>query len=39
MKPEGPAKHFLLAFLLAVAGYIICYQAIEHRALATDRGG
>ena len=31
MKPEGPARHFLLAFLLAVAGYIVCYQAIEHR--------
>jgi hypothetical protein len=31
MKPEGPAKHFILAFLLALAGYIVCYQAIEHR--------
>ena len=31
MKPEGPAKHFLLAFLLALAGYIACYQVIEHR--------
>jgi hypothetical protein len=31
MKPEGPAKHFLLAFLLALAGYIAFYQIIEHR--------
>jgi hypothetical protein len=31
MKPEGPAKHFILAFLLALAGYILCYQIIEHR--------
>src|ERR1035437_10971780 len=31
MKPEGPAKHFILAFMLALAGYIVCYQAIEHR--------
>jgi hypothetical protein len=31
MKPEGTAKHFFLAFLLALAGYIVCYQIIEHR--------
>jgi len=31
MKPEGPAKHFILAFLLALAGYILLYQGIEHR--------
>jgi hypothetical protein len=31
MKPERPAKHFILAFLLALAGYIIFYQIIEHR--------
>ena len=31
MKPAGPAKHFILAFLLALAGYIVFYQIIEHR--------
>jgi hypothetical protein len=31
MKPAGPAKHFILAFLLALVGYIIFYQLIEHR--------
>jgi hypothetical protein len=31
MKREGPAKHFVLAFLLALAGYIVFYQFIEHR--------
>ena len=31
MKSKGPAKHFILAFLLALAGYIFFYQAIEHR--------
>ena len=31
MKPEGPAKHFILAFLLALVGYIVFYQIIEHR--------
>lgn len=31
MKPEGPAKHFILAFVLALAGYIVFYQGIEHR--------
>jgi len=31
MKREGPAKHFLLAFLLALVGYVVCYQVIEHR--------
>ena len=33
MKPEGPAKHFVLAFLLALAGYIVFYQLIEHRRI------
>ena len=31
MKPEGAAKHILMAFLLALACYIIFYQMIEHR--------
>jgi hypothetical protein len=31
MKREGLAKHFILAFLLALVGYIIFYQTIEHR--------
>jgi hypothetical protein len=31
MRPEGPAKHFILALLLALAGYIVFYQSIEHR--------
>ena len=31
MKPEGPAKHFILAFLLALVGYVLFYQSIEHR--------
>jgi hypothetical protein len=31
MKPKGPAKHFILAFLLALVGYIFFYQTIEHR--------
>jgi hypothetical protein len=31
MKPEGVARHFILAFLLALAGYIVFYQVIEHR--------
>jgi hypothetical protein len=31
MKPEGPAKHFIVAFLLALVGYVFFYQAIEHR--------
>ena len=31
MQSKGPAKHFVLAFLLALAGYIVFYQAIEHR--------
>ena len=33
MKPEGVAKHFLLAFLLALAVYLLFYQAIEHRRI------
>jgi len=31
MKPEGLAKHLLPIFLLALAGYIVFYLAIEHR--------
>jgi hypothetical protein len=31
MKPVGPAKHFILAFFLALAGYIVFYQVIEYR--------
>src|ERR1035437_5564679 len=31
MKREGMAKHFILAFLLALAGYAFFYQTIEHR--------
>ena len=33
MKPERPAKHFILAFLLALVGYIVVYAAIEHRRI------
>jgi|WetSurMetagenome_2_1015567.scaffolds.fasta_scaffold174531_2 hypothetical protein len=33
MKPEGAAKHFILAFLLALAVYIVFYQIIEHRRI------
>jgi hypothetical protein len=31
MQSKSTAKHFILAFMLALAGYIVCYQAIEHR--------
>jgi hypothetical protein len=31
MKPNSMARHFLLAFLLALVGYIAFYQLIEHR--------
>jgi hypothetical protein len=31
MKPDRAAKHFIVAFLLALVGYIVCYQSIEHR--------
>lgn len=31
MKSNGPARHFILAFLLALVGYIFFYQFIEHR--------
>ena len=31
MKSEGMAKHFALAFLLALAIYVLVYQLIEHR--------
>jgi hypothetical protein len=31
MKPDGPMKHFILAFLLAVICYAFFYNSIEHR--------
>ena len=31
MQIKGPVKHFILAFLLALAGYIVFYEAIEYR--------
>src|SRR5664279_4008047 len=31
MKPQGPAKHLIVAFLLALVGYIFIYQTIEHQ--------
>jgi len=31
-------KHFVLAFLIAVIGYLLVYHAIEHRAHERDRG-
>jgi hypothetical protein len=31
MKPDGPMKHFILAFLLAVICYVFFYHAIEGR--------
>jgi len=31
MKPDGPMKHFIIAFLLAGACYALFYPAIEHR--------
>lgn len=31
MKAEGVAKHFLLAFVLALVGYMVCYEVVEHR--------
>ena len=31
MKPKAPATHFMLAFLLALVGYIVVYHCIEHR--------
>ena len=31
MQAKGPVKHFILAFLLALAGYIVFYEAIEYR--------
>ncbi len=34
MNTKGPAKHFILAFLLALAGYIFFYLTIEHRRTA-----
>jgi len=33
MESKGPAKHFILAFLLALAGYVLFYQSIEHRRI------
>ncbi len=31
MKPDLPVKQFLIAFVLALAGYAFFYSAIEHR--------
>ncbi len=31
MKPPGGLRHFAVAFLLALVGYVVCYQAIEYR--------
>jgi hypothetical protein len=31
MKSAGPAKHFILAFLIALVLYAVTYSAIEHR--------
>ena len=31
MKPDGPLKHFVLAFLLAIICYAFFYHNIEHR--------
>ena len=31
MKSEGMAKHFVLAFVFALAIYVLVYQLIEHR--------
>ena len=33
MQAKGPLKHLILAFLLALLGYIVFYQAIEHRRI------
>jgi hypothetical protein len=33
MESKGPAKHFILAFLLALVGYVFFYQSIEHRRI------
>src|SRR5262249_7784266 len=30
MKAENPAKHFIVAFLIALVGYVVCYQSIQH---------
>ena len=34
MKPDGVLKHFIVAFLLALVGYVFFYLAIEHRRVA-----
>ncbi|HVV73035.1 MAG TPA: hypothetical protein VHI52_16280 [Verrucomicrobiae bacterium] len=31
MKPDGPLKHFVIAFLIAAACYAVFYPTIEHR--------
>ena len=31
MKPDGPLRHFIIAFLLAAACYAVFYPTIEHR--------
>ncbi|MDB6122364.1 MAG: hypothetical protein JWQ71_1357 [Pedosphaera sp.] len=36
MKSAGPAKHFILAFVIAVVLYAVAYTLIEHRR--TNRG-
>ena len=33
MQLKGPVKHLILAFLLALLGYIVFYQAIEYRRI------
>ena len=30
MMSDNPVKHFVLAFLIALAGYLVVYHAIEH---------
>ena len=30
MQSKGPVKHFILAFMLALAGYAVFYQDIEY---------
>jgi hypothetical protein len=31
IKSESPVKHFVLAFVIALAGYAVTYHLIEHR--------
>jgi hypothetical protein len=30
MKADNPARHFAMAFLIALIGYVICYQSIQY---------